>query len=47
MRRSSALIVAVFALALVAPARATLRPGDLATIDVSVATLWKAPNLYR
>jgi gamma-D-glutamyl-L-lysine dipeptidyl-peptidase len=30
-----------------APAQAALRPGQRATIDVSVATLWKAPNLYR
>jgi cell wall-associated NlpC family hydrolase len=30
-----------------APAQAALEPGQHATIDVSVATLWKAPNLYR
>ena len=35
------------ALAFAAPAHAALRPGDKAAIDVSVATLWKAPNLYR
>jgi cell wall-associated NlpC family hydrolase len=29
------------------PAQAALEPGQGATIDVSVATLWKAPNLYR
>ena len=29
------------------PAQAALQPGQRATIDVSVATLWKAPNLYR
>jgi cell wall-associated NlpC family hydrolase len=29
------------------PAQASLQPGQHATIDVSVATLWKAPNLYR
>jgi gamma-D-glutamyl-L-lysine dipeptidyl-peptidase len=45
--RSSTLAALVFALAFVAPARATLQPGSLATIDVSVATLWKAPNLAR
>jgi gamma-D-glutamyl-L-lysine dipeptidyl-peptidase len=35
------------ALVLAAPAGATLTPGDNATVDVSVATLWKGPNLYR
>ena len=44
MRR---LVVIVAALAVAAPAGAALKPGDRATIDVSVATLWKAPNLYR
>jgi cell wall-associated NlpC family hydrolase len=34
-------------LALAAPARAALKPGDRAAIAVSVATLWKAPNGYR
>ena len=29
------------------PAQAALQPGQRATIDVAVATLWKAPNLYR
>jgi len=29
------------------PAQAALEPGQHATIDVSVATLWRAPNLYR
>jgi cell wall-associated NlpC family hydrolase len=29
------------------PAEAALRPGQRATIDVAVATLWKAPNLAR
>jgi cell wall-associated NlpC family hydrolase len=40
---AAAAAVLVFA----APAGAVLKPGDRATIDVSVATLWKAPNLYR
>jgi cell wall-associated NlpC family hydrolase len=44
MRR---LVVLVAALAFAAPAGATLKPGDRASIDVSVATLWKAPNIYR
>jgi gamma-D-glutamyl-L-lysine dipeptidyl-peptidase len=44
MRR---LVVLVAALVFAAPAGATLKPGDHASIDVSVATLWKAPNLYR
>jgi gamma-D-glutamyl-L-lysine dipeptidyl-peptidase len=38
---------AVAALALAAPAGAALKPGDRATVDVAVATLWKAPNLAR
>src|SRR5438128_6786052 len=42
-----ALAVLAATLALAAPAQAALEPGDRATIDVSVATLWKAPNLYR
>jgi len=39
----------VLAVVLVAatPARAAFRPGERAAIDVSVATLWKAPNLAR
>ena len=32
---------------LAALALAVFHPGDTASIDVSVATLWKAPNLYR
>src|SRR4051794_8282498 len=32
---------------LAAIALAGFHPGDTASIDVSVATLWKAPNLYR
>jgi cell wall-associated NlpC family hydrolase len=44
MRR---LAVLVAALVFAAPAGAALKPGDHASIDVSVATLWKAPNLYR
>jgi hypothetical protein len=47
MRRTGVLAAVVLALALAAPVDAALKPGDLATIDVSVATLWKAPNLYR
>jgi cell wall-associated NlpC family hydrolase len=35
------------ALVITAPAQAAFRPGDRAAIDVSVATLWKAPNLAR
>jgi gamma-D-glutamyl-L-lysine dipeptidyl-peptidase len=33
--------------ALAALALAAFQPGQQASIDVSVATLWKAPNLYR
>jgi gamma-D-glutamyl-L-lysine dipeptidyl-peptidase len=40
-------LVLVLALVLAGPAHAALAPGDTAAIDVSVATLWKAPNLYR
>jgi cell wall-associated NlpC family hydrolase len=42
-------VAALVTLAAAAPAgaRAPLRPGDRAAIDVSVATLWKAPNLAR
>jgi cell wall-associated NlpC family hydrolase len=39
--------VIVVALAFAAPAGAALKPGDRASIDVAVATLWKAPNLAR
>jgi cell wall-associated NlpC family hydrolase len=35
------------ALAAATPAQAAFRPGEHAAIDVSVATLWKAPNLAR
>jgi hypothetical protein len=35
------------ALVVAAPAQAAYRPGERAAIDVSVATLWKAPNLAR
>ena len=38
---------ASLALALAGPAQAALKPGRTATIDVAVATLWKAPGLYR
>jgi cell wall-associated NlpC family hydrolase len=40
-------VVLALALAAAAPAQAALRPGDRAAIDVSVATLWKAPKLAR
>ena len=40
-------LVLAAALAIAAPARAAFRPGDRAAVDVSVATLWKAPNLAR
>ena len=43
--RTTFLVVA--ALLLAAPAHARLRPGDTAAVAVSVATLWKAPNVYR
>src|SRR3954453_4023346 len=41
------MLVFAAAAALASPAHAAPRPGDRAAIDVSVATLWKAPNLYR
>ena len=41
------LAIVVLVLALAAPAQAALKPGDLAAISVSVATLWKSPNGYR
>ena len=37
----------VVSLLAAAPAHAAWRPGQTASIDVSVATLWKAPNLFR
>jgi gamma-D-glutamyl-L-lysine dipeptidyl-peptidase len=40
-------LVLVAALVFAAPAGSAIKPGDTAAIDVSVATLWKAPNLYR
>jgi cell wall-associated NlpC family hydrolase len=40
-------LILVVAASGAAPAQAGLKPGQRATIDVSVATLWKAPNLYR
>jgi gamma-D-glutamyl-L-lysine dipeptidyl-peptidase len=42
-----AVVALTAALVLCGSAHAALRPGQRATIDVSVATLWKAPNLYR
>jgi cell wall-associated NlpC family hydrolase len=42
------LVAAVLAgAALPAPAIAALEPGSRATIDVAVATLWKAPDIHR
>jgi gamma-D-glutamyl-L-lysine dipeptidyl-peptidase len=38
---------AALVLALAGPARAALVPGQRATIDVAVATLWKAPGIDR
>jgi cell wall-associated NlpC family hydrolase len=40
-------VLVALVLALAAPAQAALKPGDRAAIAVSVATLWKAPNVYR
>jgi cell wall-associated NlpC family hydrolase len=40
-------LAAAVALVLAAPAQAAFRPGERAAIDVSVATLWRAPNLAR
>lgn len=40
-------LVLAVALVVAAPAEAAFRPGERAAIDVSVATLWKAPNLAR
>src|SRR5690348_6021866 len=47
MAAMRAVLVAVLALALAGPAGAALKPGAAAAVDVSVATLWKAPSLYR
>ena len=42
------LVAAVLAgAALPGPTTAALQPGSRATIDVAVATLWKAPGIYR
>jgi gamma-D-glutamyl-L-lysine dipeptidyl-peptidase len=38
---------AALVLALAGPARAAFEPGQRATIDVAVATLWKAPSIDR
>src|SRR4051812_38120899 len=47
-RRLHRVAVLVLAgLSFVAPAQARLKPGDTASVGVSVATLWKAPNVYR
>src|SRR3954452_18013979 len=40
-------LVVVAALLFASPAGAAIGPGDPAAVDVSVATFWKAPNLYR
>src|SRR5260370_5176728 len=45
LERALFLILALVVFA--SPAQAALQPGERATIDVAVATLWKAPNLYR
>jgi gamma-D-glutamyl-L-lysine dipeptidyl-peptidase len=45
--RHLALLAIGIALLAAAPARAAFAPGDIAAIDVSVATLWKAPNVER
>jgi cell wall-associated NlpC family hydrolase len=47
MSRVRFVAVVALGLALAAPAQAALEPGDRAAIAVSVATLWKAPNVYR
>jgi gamma-D-glutamyl-L-lysine dipeptidyl-peptidase len=39
--------IVALALAVAAPAQAAFRPGERAAVDVSVATLWKAPDLAR
>jgi cell wall-associated NlpC family hydrolase len=41
------LVIGGLAVAFATPAQAALKPGDRAAIAVSVATLWKAPNVYR
>jgi cell wall-associated NlpC family hydrolase len=47
-RRLHRLALALLAgLILAAPAQAALKPGDKAAIAVSVATLWKKPDVYR
>jgi cell wall-associated NlpC family hydrolase len=42
-----AFLACVVVLVVAAPAQASLQPGSHAAIDVSVATLWKAPNVAR
>jgi gamma-D-glutamyl-L-lysine dipeptidyl-peptidase len=41
------LLAVVAAAVLASPANGALKAGDTAAVGVSVATLWKAPNLYR
>jgi cell wall-associated NlpC family hydrolase len=47
LHRAGGALLAALSFAVAAPAHAALKPGDQAAIAVSVATLWKAPNVYR
>jgi cell wall-associated NlpC family hydrolase len=47
VERGTFLLVIGLAAAFSTTAQAALEPGDRAAIAVSVATLWKAPNVYR